>query len=309
MSMSPYFPVLLVAFALILGGPVAHANRFDYLLWPSSPKWDGALMKWHYNPSGQPASVSTEAMLALIQTDMAKWSGSCGIRFEYQGTTSAAPTLNDGINVIGWSSANGYDGYTQYWYRGAYFSDVDIRLDPSRLTATTQIEGIVDHELGHAIGLDHSDEAAAIMYATPYHSYDYQRTLRADDIAGCQALYGAAASTPYSFAAIASGPLNALTLSARITIASADRNVDGYIYIAALLGDTWFFLDGSRWVPWRGGAIPAYFSGALTDRTVLLADAIDATPLAGGQIIVGYGRSEAETLASQRYATIHVFSR
>lgn len=303
------FQVLLMALALAWGGSAAHANRFDYLLWPSGAKWNGALMKWHYNPSGQPAAVSTEAMLALIQADMAKWSASCAIRFEYQGITSAAPTFNDGVNVVGWSSADGYDGYTQYWYRGGYFSDVDVRLDPTRLTTATQIEGIVDHELGHAIGLDHSDQTASIMWANPYHSYDYQRTLRADDIAGCQALYGAAASTPHSFSAISSGPLSALSLSARITIASADRNADGYIYVAALLGNAWFFLEGSRWVPWSGGAIPSYFSGALTDRTVVLADAIDATPLVGGQIIVGYGRSEAEILAQQRYATIYLFSR
>ncbi|MBS4097292.1 MAG: matrixin family metalloprotease [Sulfuricella sp.] len=302
---------LLLALALGYTSAAA-ANGFDYVLWQNSPKWANSLMKWYYNPSGQPSTVSTDSMLALIQADMAKWSNACGIRFEYQGITTAAPTFNDGLNVIGWSNAQGYDGYTQYWYRGAYFSDVDVRLDPARLTATSQIDAIVTHELGHAVGLDHSNVGTAIMYANPYHSYDYQRTLRADDIAGCQALYGAATvstSTPYAFDSTASGPVNALTLSARLVIASADRNADGAIYVAARLGDNWFFHNGSQWMQWAGGSIPTYFSGALTDRTIPLGDGIDATPLTGGQIIVGYGRNEAEMLANQRYQTIYTFSR
>lgn len=301
---------VLAVLALNGGGVVAHANSFDYLLWEKSPKWDGGLMTWRYNPANQPATVTTEAMLALIQAGMDKWSSACAIRFEYQGTTSVTPTLNDGVNVIGWTSADGYDGYTQYWSSGAYFSDVDIRLDPARLTQTNQIEGIVSHELGHAIGLDHSDAVAAIMFAKPYHSYDYQRTLREDDISGCKALYGGVASgTPHAFDAVASGTLNALTLGARITIASVDRNTEGSIYVAAHLGNVWYFHDGSRWGYWSGDPIPVYFTGPLTDRIIPLADAIDATPLASGEVIVGYGRNVAEMLASRRYQTIYLVSR
>ncbi len=306
-------PGVLVA-ALALGfSAAAHANSFDYVLWQNSPKWSGAVMKWHYNPANQPAAVTTDSMVSLIQGNMAKWSSECGIRFEYQGTTSAPPTLNDQVNVIGWSSANGYDGFTQYWYRGAYYSDVDIRLDPTRLTATNTIDAILNHELGHAVGLDHSDEAAAIMFANPYHSYEYQRTLRADDMEGCQALYGkaavAATSTPHSFSMNASGPNSALNLNARITIASADRNTTGNIYLAAHIGNAWLVNNGSAWVSWNGGALPVYFSGTLSDRDIVVASALDGTALAGGQIIVGYGKNDADMLSNQRYSTIYTFSR
>jgi uncharacterized protein YraI len=43
------------------------------------------------------------------------------------------------------------------------------------------------HELGHAIGLDHSHDPNAVMYA----EYSGPRSLTDDDIAGCQSLYGA----------------------------------------------------------------------------------------------------------------------
>lgn len=293
----------------ILSSAPAFANGFDYVLWNNSPRWQNSVMKWYYNPANQPTSMSTDAMLALIQADMAKWSAACGIRFEYQGTTSATPTANDGFNVIGWSNANGYDGYTQYWSRGGYFIDMDIRLDPNRLSASNAIDAIVNHELGHAVGLDHSDEAAAIMYANPYHSYEYQRTLRDDDIAGCRALYGDAPTTSHAFEIVASGTNSNLDLSAKITVSSADQGAYGSIYLAARLGSAWFFHNGSGWTPWNGGTIPVYFNGNLTSRTVTLASGLDGASLAGGQIIVGYGRSETEMLVAARYATIYTFSR
>lgn len=295
--------------ALMGGAAPAKANLFDYVLWPNSPKWDGAVMPWYYNPDGQPDTVTTESMLAIINADMAKWEKVCGIHFKYQGTTSAAPTVNDKLNVIGWTNAKGYDGYTQYWYSNYKFTDVDIRLDPTRITNPTYIEAILTHELGHAVGLDHSDQNDATMFANPYHTYNYQLTLHNDDIAGCVALYGAAtppATTTYAFSAGASGVAKALTLNAKITVATADRNATGNIYLA-FHGDTyWLVNNGTGWVPWTGGVLPVYYHGALTDRTIPIASNFDTTGLVGS-VIVGYGHNEAEMLASGRYGIIHTF--
>ena len=297
---------------VLMGAPVpANANIFDYILWPNAPKWEGAVMPWSYNPTGQPDTVSTDAMLAIINADMAKWEKVCAIHFQYQGTTTAAPTSNDGINVIGWASAKGYDAYTQYWYSNYKFTDVDIRLDPARLTNPTYIEAILNHELGHAVGLDHSDQNESTMFANPYHTYEYQLTLRNDDAAGCAALYGAAATTPvttpYAFGAAISGATKALTLDAQITIASADLNAAGDIYLAFHNGSSWFLNNGAGWMPWTGGALPVYYHGSLTDRTIRVVAGFDATRLTGGSLIVGYGRGEVEMLENGRYSVIYTF--
>ncbi len=51
---------------------------------------------------------------------------------------------------------------------------------------------VATHEIGHALGLGHSEVEGALMYA------DYQgiNTLQADDIAGIQFLYGAVSAVP-----------------------------------------------------------------------------------------------------------------
>jgi hypothetical protein len=49
------------------------------------------------------------------------------------------------------------------------------------------------HEIGHLLGLEHSQDQNAIMYA--YYGED-RNDLRVDDIAGIQSLYGAPASAP-----------------------------------------------------------------------------------------------------------------
>ena len=47
---------------------------------------------------------------------------------------------------------------------------------------------VATHEIGHALGLDHSDKRSAIMYQ--YYSFEGMVRLDIDDIQAIQALYG-----------------------------------------------------------------------------------------------------------------------
>ncbi len=126
----------------------------------------------------------------------------CKLTFTYMGTTAAVPNVRstastvDRINVFGWGELTAelaiYGAYTNWWYdANRAMMDADIVINTAYAWTAQDIDAIMTHELGHALGLDHSDVQASVMFANPYNSYSYQRTLRGDDANACAALYGA----------------------------------------------------------------------------------------------------------------------
>jgi hypothetical protein len=83
------------------------------------------------------------------------------------------------------------------------------------------------HEIGHALGLDHSNVPASVMYASPYHSTSYMATLRGDDANGCAALYGSAPTADSNRAFNWAESVYAQYLS---PTASASGTLQGYYY-------------------------------------------------------------------------------
>lgn len=67
--------------------------------------------------------------------------------------------------------------------------------DPTDTTADADFDlfTVALHEIGHALGLDHSNVAGSVM--EPVYA-GARRTLHADDIAGIRAIYGAAQGVP-----------------------------------------------------------------------------------------------------------------
>lgn len=68
----------------------------------------------------------------------------------------------------------------------------DIVLNDNQgwqINANTDLQTVMIHEFGHALGLDHSTVSAADMYAT-YNNI--KQTLSSDDISGIQSIYGGA---------------------------------------------------------------------------------------------------------------------
>jgi hypothetical protein len=68
-------------------------------------------------------------------------------------------------------------------------------LTPIDFQFGNDFEGLVLHELGHAIGLGHSGVDGSVMYLEPAGEYLVNRELHADDLAGVQVLYGMPADT------------------------------------------------------------------------------------------------------------------
>lgn len=115
----------------------------------------------------------------------------------------------------------------------------------------------------------------------------------------------AQAATAPSFAASTSGTEDRPTVTASLQVADADAGQQGSIYLAAYVLDVWLVHDGTSWQPWQGGALPAYASGALADRSIEVARDLDATAFAGTQVYLGYGRDEADMFANGKFGLVH----
>ncbi len=161
-------------------------------------------LEWYYNAYNQSASIfSEEGVIATIKKAMEAWSRYADITFVYKGkTTNNINNSIDNIITIGYWSEGAfidtfgiYSGYSGIRWRNDIIYEGYIILNagdqgqagtPQNLE---QLQGLITHEIGHLLGIGHSDVATSIMYANPYHSYLYQQTLRDDDIKILQILY------------------------------------------------------------------------------------------------------------------------
>lgn len=190
----------------------ATTERPQYILNRHNARQPSPVVHVAYNPTGAPTNWPVPAMLTLLQQTANKWTDVCNIRIEITGTTTAQPVVDkktsadaDGQNVVGWlrfsPESSGFSGYVGWWSRTSatgvvHITDADMGLNIDRASrfdgsqGTVNLAGLLAHEWGHMLGLDHSDQVQSVMFANPYNTYVFQNSLRADDAAACAALYG-----------------------------------------------------------------------------------------------------------------------
>jgi len=202
------------------GGASAQYVRNGYW-WPSHTA------SWSYNSAGKPAGLSGELDALLAAT--ATW-GAAGANFSYSGgdpTTANTGACSGGgpdkRNTVGWAPQPGATlAVTCSWYlqtgNPATETEFDMQIDPAwnwTTGASPQIDlqSVALHEFGHALGLGHSTDSSAVMYAS-YMSGTLKRTLQPDDLTGIRAVYGASTQPPAS-GTPGSAPLSPPSLALR----------------------------------------------------------------------------------------------
>jgi len=192
----------LTAAVLVLAGVAAfltdHAAAFaTYGSWTATPVY------FVINP--QNLDVSPDAAETAILSAMDTWNAvpNSKFRFAYAGRTGATTSSYDNQNVIVFRpDGDGSEiARTYSWQMGSTIVDSDIVFWDGPYTFFTgtsgcggsgygvYIEDVATHELGHALGLLHSDVPTATMYpGYPACSID-KRWLDPDDIAAIQSLY------------------------------------------------------------------------------------------------------------------------
>ena len=118
------------------------------------------------------------------------------------------------------------------------------------------------------------------------------------------AVPAAAAPLP-QFYATASGGTAQLNLSASILVADADVGKLGNKYVAFNFNQQWYFHNGSEWLLYTGGTVPAYSTAPLFNQTIEIVLGADMRPLVGGQLVTGYGTSESDMLQNGKFRLVY----
>ncbi len=191
-------------------------------------KWPGHTISVALSSSlaTPPANIKPGSDVAgAVRRALARWAEAAGVEFVETSSNalSISPSAGgDGVSLITvadtaenravFVSAE-RTGRTRIFYDPATgaIAEADVVLNPAAQFSTDGTPGTYDleatltHEVGHVLGLEHSDEAGAAMQPRQGTNGLYEqaavcpRTLSDDDLAGARALYG----SPETFGSIA----------------------------------------------------------------------------------------------------------
>jgi hypothetical protein len=160
--------------------------------------------------AGDPFSPSGGSWNQAFAEGVARWEAATDFRFDLfnvlsnpcAGITVPEDNFRNGVgfrhDICGDAFGSGTLAVTLTYYAGSEITEADIVFNDAEawdvysgpwVTGAPDFRRVAVHELGHVIGLDHEDEATAIM-STYVYSGDTLEAPTPDDIAGVNALYG-----------------------------------------------------------------------------------------------------------------------
>lgn len=194
----------------------------------------GQPIRYFVNPNGSPVAGGGSAELARamaawpnqsgasIQLQVAGQTGSCGVVFDNINTISFGDCLNQldppvgcsgivALTAISWIRDSKVIGGTTF-NRLLEADTIFNRGMDCFLANSANLAEVACHELGHSIGLGHSTDPSAIMWATA-RGHGRDATLSADDRAGVLAIYPASPGGGGGGTGPGAGPVSISTLS------------------------------------------------------------------------------------------------
>lgn len=184
----------------------------DYVL--EGPRWgSGSLGTGGGTVTWAVDQTVPDSFVGIIQSAFATWASAANIAFQKVASTAAAQI---DFTVAGVDGLGSTLGYADYSYSGTRMQSATVTFDSGegwhtaggRVVSNQNVDLAVValHEIGHTLGLDHYNDKPEVMNAILSPSVT---TLAAGDIAGIQALYGAASAPVAVAAAVTATPVAA----------------------------------------------------------------------------------------------------
>lgn len=151
----------------LLSCPAVAESHGDFVL-----RWPDRIYRWHYNPAQEPAWLQPGEGLRMAQAAANSWAA-CGVDLRYTGLTDKVPGTMDGSNVIGWrTDGKAYSAWTSWRARRdgqaieadiTLFANIFDNYRQRGIDAHLELRKSILHEMGHVLGLGHSNRLGDVM--------------------------------------------------------------------------------------------------------------------------------------------------
>ncbi|KAK3606464.1 hypothetical protein CHS0354_041410 [Potamilus streckersoni] len=166
-------------------------------------KWPKTLLTWRISTYSKTSKLTEFQQRDAIERGLNIWAKHTPLRFQYQTLGRADLNFKFGVRYHG--DSDKFDGDGGVLAHATLPTDGEIHFDDEEmwlLGQEAQSKGaelyiVAAHEIGHALGLDHTKVQGALM--APMYVYSSNLQLHSDDISGIQFLYGKRFSRRKSF--------------------------------------------------------------------------------------------------------------
>jgi Matrixin/Carboxypeptidase regulatory-like domain len=194
--------VIAALAALAIAAPLLASSRLTYELMgqPTAITWPAAAMPIAYTIDQKVVDRFPGAK-GEIDAAFAEWAAvpNTSLRFRSGGVAAGARAGEDKTNLVTLAADmfgnSNYLAFTTNWYddRTGTILEADIQIDPSIAANGYDLQQVVEHEVGHFIGLDHSAVVSSILF--PYIPPRGKAVLASDDRVAVATVYPSPAMT------------------------------------------------------------------------------------------------------------------